>query len=70
MLSKQVKKTLEKNETLKGKIADSLQRSVPTINRWLRNNDSMLSSESVLLIIQSELGLSREEVLNTKSHAA
>lgn len=62
-LAKKVLKMVDENNTLKGKLADGLDKSLQTIDRWIRNNDERLTTSKALSIMESELEMTQEEIL-------
>lgn len=73
MLSKQAKKAIEESQALQGKIADAVNRTVYTVQRWLdedKTGNGMLSSAFCIDLISKETGLTREQILGINQAAA
>jgi hypothetical protein len=69
MLSKKAIEALKASESMKGRIAEALGRSVYTVNRWMYDNDVMLTTATALQIIREETGLTDDEILQKESAA-
>lgn len=69
MISKKAIGLLKKNEEAKGRIAGATNRTGYTVNRWIYENDIMLTTAVVLDIIRDETGLTDDEIL-VKENAA
>ncbi len=48
---------------LKNLLALELDRSVHTIEKWIKENDQMLTTASALEVIRKETGLTDEQIL-------
>lgn len=56
------------NKELKAKLASQNQRSIGTIERWLRNEDDILTTATNLAVIKDHFGLLEEtEILEKDS---
>jgi hypothetical protein len=63
VLKPNIIQTLRDKEVIQFKIATALNRKFRTVDRWIRENDSMLTSPAVLAIIKQETGLPDNEIL-------
>ncbi|TDQ79525.1 hypothetical protein CLV99_0967 [Sphingobacterium yanglingense] len=55
---------IKSDNNIKTKLALSLNKSYPTIQRYINNNDVMLTTASAMEVLRSELQLTNEELLN------
>ena len=66
-LSKIALLSLKGSKHMRCQIADSEACSLETVNRWIRQNNSMLTKASILAIIRQETGLTVEQILEDVS---
>lgn len=57
---------VKENTPLRLKLSLELGVASVTMDRYIKNNDVMLTTESALRLIEKELGLSRSEILAKK----
>lgn len=69
-VTQDVLNVLRNNEPLQFAIAQGMNRKFRTIERWVRDNDEMLGSTAVVLIIAKETGLSEDEILEAEKVTA
>lgn len=62
-LANKALKTIDKSETIKGMIADAFGKKVKTVDRWIVENDEMLTTVKALLIIERETGIPQSELI-------
>lgn len=60
----EVLEQLKKNVRLKAKLAYEFEKHGATINRWIENNDPMLTTVAALRIIKEETGLKKSDILD------
>lgn len=71
MLSEKAIRAIKDSELLKGRLADALNRSVSSVNRWVYEGDTiMLTTATALAIIREETGLSDDEILEPATKAS
>jgi hypothetical protein len=63
ILSSALKPRVRKDDDLKLKLAKANEVKVDTVNRWLREDDSILTTVTNLEIIREGLGLRKSAVL-------
>jgi len=63
MVQEQVIKQIRKSKSCKLKLQIALDRSAPTIQRYLDTNDIMLTTSKALEVIRSEFKLSDKQIL-------
>jgi len=63
MIQEQVIKQIRKSKSCKLRLQVALDRSAPTIQRWLDTNDIMLTTSKALEVIRSEFKLSDKQIL-------
>ena len=54
------------NDDAKYTLSKGINRSFKTVDRWIRQNDKMLSSKGVVFLIKEITGLAEEEILNVE----
>lgn len=52
------------DNTIKNKLAIALNKSYPTIQRYIKSNSRLLTMEDALSVLRIELNMSNEELLN------
>lgn len=57
---------IRQSKVCKAKLQIELDKSAPTIQRYLDDNDIMLTTASSLAVISKEFGLKEKEILATK----
>lgn len=62
-LRENVLEAIKSDNVLKNKIAIALEKSYPTIQRYLNQNSKNLTLESTLMVLRKELKLTNEELL-------
>lgn len=64
-LTRKAKEKLNKNNGAKAKLCAAFDSSYDTIQRWIRDNeeDSKLTTMKALSIIETEIGLTQNEIL-------
>jgi len=55
---------IKSDNVVKNKLAISLNKSYVTIQRYINNNDVMLTTAAAMEVLRSELNLSNDELLN------
>ena len=55
---------IKSDNVIKNKLAITLDKSYPTIQRYLNNNDVMLTTAAALEVLRDSLKLSDEDILN------
>jgi hypothetical protein len=68
-LANKVLKKIDNSETIKGMIADAFGKKVKTVDRWIEENDEMLTTIKALVIIERETGLTQSEILGINESA-
>lgn len=63
MLSNKAKDALRSSQTIQGKIADALARTIYSVSRWIEDDNKMLETETSIRIIREETGLTDSEIL-------
>lgn len=63
ILDTELKATVRKDDELKLKIAQANQVKVDTVNRWLREDDVMLTTATNLAIIRVHFNLPVQQVM-------
>lgn len=63
MIQPQVIKQIRKSKSCKLRLQVALDRSAPTIQRYLDTNDIMLTTSKALEVIRSEFKLKDKEIL-------
>lgn len=61
---------IKSNTRLKNLLALELDRSVHTIEKWIKDNDEMLTTASALEVIRKETGLTDSEILEREETGA
>lgn len=59
MLNKEILKQINKSNKVKGMLADKFNKSHQTIQRWIDNNDPLLTTIDALEIYENELNINR-----------
>ncbi len=62
-LKASVIEAIRKNQSIRNRLQLELNRSYPTIQRWLDSNNEMLTTATSLRIISEETGISQENLL-------
>lgn len=57
--------SIRTNKVLKAKLQIALDKAAPTIQRYLDNNDIMLTTAAALTVIRDELVLTDDQILET-----
>ena len=57
---------VRQSKVCKAKLQIALDKSAPTIQRYLDDNDIMLTTASSLAVISKEFGLKEKEILKTE----
>lgn len=65
MIKQTVLEQIRKNKVLKAKLQIALDKAAPTIQRYLDDNDIMLTTTAALVVIKEELSLTEDEILET-----
>ncbi len=60
----------EKANTIKAEMIKANDKHPGTVQRWIDNNDEILTTAKNLKIISEELGLTQDEILETENKAA
>lgn len=60
---------IKKNTQLKSKIALATNRSIYTVELWVKNNDESLTLASALRVIREELGIGDDQILEEVSES-
>lgn len=68
-LSQKAISKISGNDDLKLAIAKVTGRSFRTVEKWLRENDPLLTLASVLSVIKSSTGLTESEILESEVKA-
>ena len=63
MITEKAIEAIESNEAIKGKIAAEHNKTVQTVNLWIKNRSKYLISPASLRIIRKETGLANEEII-------
>jgi DNA-binding transcriptional regulator YiaG len=63
VITKRAIDAIKDNEQIKSKIAMEYNRTVQTVNLWLKNRSKYLTSPASLRIIRKETGLTNEEII-------
>jgi len=66
MIQPQVIKQIRKSKSCKLRLQVALNKSGPTIQRWLDTNNIMLTTSKALEVIRSEFKLTDKQILQTK----
>jgi hypothetical protein len=64
MIKKSVINQIRKSKNCKLRLQIALDRSAPTIQRYLTDNDIMLTTSKALEVIKSEFKLTDKEILS------
>lgn len=59
-------KIIDKSNKVKGMLADKYGKTHTTIQRWVVENDAMLTTADSILIFKSELQLTEEDLFGTQ----
>lgn len=65
-IKEDVLEMIRQSKVCKAKLQIELDKSAPTIQRYLDDNDIMLTTASSLSVISKEFGLKEKEILATK----
>jgi hypothetical protein len=65
-IKEDVLEMIRQSKVCKAKLQIELDKSAPTIQRYLDDNDIMLTTASSLAVISKEFGLKEKEILATK----
>jgi hypothetical protein len=55
---------IQESQKAKNRLAYELNKHSVTIDRYLENNDEMLTTKTALLAISEELGISESEIIS------
>ena len=66
-VTQEVLNKLREDEKLVFKISQGMNRRFRTVENWVRDNDEMLASKAVVLIIKEETGLSEKQILEAET---
>lgn len=69
-INQEVLSKVRSDEALIFKIAQGTNRKFRTVENWVRDNDEMLASAAVVLIISKATGLSEDEILEPERATA
>lgn len=67
MIQQNVIDLLRKSKIAKAKLQIALDKAPPTIQRYLDDNDVMLTTHAALKVIKEEFGLKEEEIIETQT---
>lgn len=62
-LTKEALKIINQSNMVKGKLADLFDKSHQTIQRWVDNNDIMLTHSGALAIYKEDLSLDETQII-------
>lgn len=62
-LKDEILEAIRKSSQIKNRLQLELDKSYPTLNRWLKTNDDNLTKVQVLNIVSDELGIAKDELL-------
>lgn len=60
----------EKANTIKAKLIEANDKHPGTIQRWIDNNDELLTTAKNMTVICEQLGVSQDEILEDEKAAA
>ena len=63
MIRKKIIKALKYDKTAKAKLQLALDKSAPTIERYLTTNDVMLTTAKSIAVIKEATGLKEDQIL-------
>lgn len=69
VLTKKVLEILNDNPKVKTRLAAALDKSIYTIQKYIKDNDDELTKAAALDVIEEVTGMSREEILTEKAAA-
>lgn len=69
-ITKELLERLQNDEDLVFAIAKGMKRKFRTVENWVRDNDEMLASQAVVLIIKHEADLTESEILEPEKNIA
>lgn len=69
-IKKEVLKKIADHPGIRGRLCATLNKSYPTIQRWVEDNDEGLTMAAAVKIIREELGLTDSQILEETSKAA
>jgi hypothetical protein len=67
MIKQNVIALIRKSKVAKAKLQIELDKAAPTIQRYLDDNDVMLTTHAALKVIKEEFGLKEEEIMETQT---
>jgi hypothetical protein len=70
MIKQSVITKIRQSKTCKARLQIALDKSAPTIQRYLDDNDIMLTTSNALTVIKDELSLSESEILEPQTAQA
>lgn len=69
-LKKNIIEELRRNPGIRGRLCADLGKSYPTVQRWVEENHTMLTTAAALRIISEEMGLTNDEILEEEPKTA
>lgn len=66
VLTEAARLAVKGNQNLRNRLAYELKKSAITIDRWIRDNDIMLTTASALKIIKEETNLQDADILQAE----
>jgi hypothetical protein len=70
MIKQSVITKIRQSKTCKARLQIALDKSAPTIQRYLDDNDIMLTTSNALNVIKAELGLKESQILEPQTAQA
>jgi len=70
MIKQSVISKIRQSKTCKARLQLVLDKSAPTIQRYLDDNDIMLTTSNALNVIKAELGLKESQILEPQTATA
>jgi len=70
MIKQSVISKIRQSKTCKARLQLVLDKSAPTIQRYLDDNDIMLTTSAALEVIKNETGLTESEILEPQTAQA
>lgn len=67
MIKTNILKKIRKSKVCKAKLQIALDKAAPTIQRYLDDNDIMLTTASALAVIKEEFNVTESEILELET---
>lgn len=69
-IKKEVIEKIKGDKEIVARLCGSLNKSYPTIHRWLDENHELLTTASALKVLREELGLTDAQILEESKQTA